>query len=433
MSVFSDGNETISNSESGVTVEKSFDGEEFAVPAIRFELRSNRDDAVTVRITDRIPTDFPMDNVGFHPEYENENWTAYKDHRVQFERTLEPGEVLTTVYGVRLSNWQDAENFLSEPELEEITPVSADANVETEQPMEEHTITDIVSEDSSQVVRDVIAGDSGLPGLGDEGDEESTVGDDGILESPAESDAVESTDRQASPPRPGSVAAALADEIHAGEVNDADLRLIQQELDLDTPESTNVRIRHIQSRVDDLAAYTEALEEFIDDNGTAQTLINEFENEVESVRSELGAMNDDIESVKDEGAQARARVADLENNLTDLEDEIGELGEFGDDLDGLKSQLDDLEDLVATNTEETTALDDELEDLRDDLGDVKSLEDELESLSDDISEITESVSETESQLDEKLDTLRSDMEDIESEVAEFREWRDQLGSVFGGN
>jgi hypothetical protein len=112
-----------------------------------------------------------MDNVGFHPEYENENWTAYKDHRVQFERSLEPGEALTAVYGIPLSDWQDAELFLSEPELEEIAPVSADAEDETEKPMEEQTITDIVSEDSSQVVPDVIAGDSGLPGLDDDAED----------------------------------------------------------------------------------------------------------------------------------------------------------------------------------------------------------------------------------------------------------------------
>jgi hypothetical protein len=89
-------------------------------------------------------------------------------------------------------------------------------------------------------------------------------------------------------------------------VNDADLTLIQQELDLDTPESTNIRIQHLQSRVDDLAAYTETLEEFIDDNGTAQSIIEEVENEVEAVRGELGAMNDDIESTKDESALAHA-------------------------------------------------------------------------------------------------------------------------------
>ncbi|GKZ13340.1 AAA family ATPase [Haladaptatus sp. T7] len=534
MSDFSSGNEVISSSESGVTIEKSFDGEAFAVPAIRFELRSDHDDAVTVRITDRIPDDFPMDNVGFHPEYENENWTAYKDHRVQFERTLEPNESLTTVYGIRLSDWSDAEKFLIEPELEEVTPVTDDGG-QGEERMEEHTITDIVSEDSSQVVRDVIAGDSGLPGL----DEDAETGDDpadpladvgndplsdplgssadaddgatdpladaasasadstGEDSAPDESDPagsdtedgpfagseddiidadepgddsidggddadesnddsleapVETADEPpASPPRPGSVAAALADEIRAGEVNDDDLKRIQQELDLDTPESTNVRIRHLQSRVDDLAAYTEALEEFIDENGTAKTLIDGFESEVESVRADLDEMGSEIENAKDEGAQARARVADLETNLdgletsidslesglesdlADLEDDLDELGELDSNLDGLTSQLDDLEDLVATNTQEASALDDELEDLRDDFETVDSLEGKIEALSEDVSDLSDSVEATETRMDEKIDTLRSDIGDIESELKELHEWRDQLGSVFGGN
>ncbi|WP_458190446.1 AAA family ATPase [Haladaptatus sp. NG-WS-4] len=466
MSEFSNGNETITRSENGITVEKSFDGDEFAVPAVRFELRSDREEEVTVRITDRIPEDFPMDNVGFHPDYENENWTAYKDHRVQFERTLDPNEQLTTVYGIRLSDGQDAEEFLLEPELEEVTPVSSD--VETEQPMEEHTITDIVSEDSSQVVRDVIAGDSPLPGLDDEevrnpladasdgsfgdeeptetedisaasGDEEPTIPNDdvdesgSVLDPPAESDATESTEQPAPPPRPGSVAAALADEIRAGEVDETDLRLIQQELDLDTPESTNVRIRHLQSRVDDLSAYTEALEEFINDNGTAQSIIAEFETEVETVRDELGDVHADIETTKDESAQARARVADLENNLTDLETELDELREFGSDLDVLESQLDNLEDLVAANTEEANELNDEIAELRDDVADVREVEDELETLSDEVSDLSESVSATETRLDGKIDTLRSDVKDVENELTELREWREQLGSVFGGN
>ncbi|WP_423744988.1 AAA family ATPase (plasmid) [Haladaptatus sp. SPP-AMP-3] len=520
MSDFSSGDEVISSSESGVTIEKSFDGEAFAVPAIRFELRSDHDDAVTVRITDRIPDDFPMDNVGFHPEYENENWTAYKDHRVQFERTLEPNESLTTVYGIRLSDWSDAEKFLIEPELEEVTPVTDDGG-QGEERMEEHTITDIVSEDSSQVVRDVIAGDSGLPGLdedaetGDDPDDpladvgndplsdplgSSTDADDGATDPPADaaSASADSTDADsaldesnpggsdtedgpfagsaddtigadessddileapvetadeppASPPRPGSVAAALADEIRAGEVNDDDLKRIQQELDLDTPESTNVRIRHLQSRVDDLAAYTEALEEFIDESGTAKTLIDGFESEVESVRADLDEMGSEIENAKDEGAQARARVADLETNLdgletsidslesglesdlAELENDLDELGELDSNLDGLTSQLDDLEDLVATNTQEASALDDELEDLRDDFETVDSLEGKIEALSEDVSDLSDSVEATETRMDEKLDTLRSDIGDVESELKELHEWRDQLGSVFGGN
>jgi len=78
--------------EDGIRVEKSFTDDAFPVPAVMYELSSTREDPVRVRIVDRIPESFPMDRIGFHPEYESENWTAYKDHRVEFERVVDPGD-----------------------------------------------------------------------------------------------------------------------------------------------------------------------------------------------------------------------------------------------------------------------------------------------------------------------------------------------------
>ncbi|WP_458207332.1 AAA family ATPase [Haladaptatus sp. NG-SE-30] len=496
MNDLSDGNDPVTRSENGVTVEKSFDSDDSDAPstqfqAVRFEFHSTRDDAVTVRITDRIPPDYPMTDVGFHSKYESENWTVHDDRRVQFERQIEAEEVVTTAYGVRLTDRQDMRKFLHEPELDVVTPGRADAAGEAEQSKEEHTITDIVSEDGSQVVRDVIAGEGELPGVDDEeaaspdhagdadgdpsvavtddniehpvsesgaeadsdlddsldksttdpvsqsddvslepNDDRVSVADDTTCDSPTDDATIDSTEQSTSPSRPRSVAAALAAEIRAGDVNDTDLQLIQQELSLGSPESTNVRIHHIQSRVDDLAAYTEALEGFIDDNGTTQTIIEEFQTEIETIRSSFDAMHDDIESVKEERARTTARVADLEGELGDFEDRIGTLDA---DLDVFQSELDDLDDLVATNTHEVTAFADELEGLREDYNDVKSLEGELGSLSTTVSDLSQTMSETDDQIDETIDGLRSDIRDIEGELAEFREWREQLNSVFGGN
>ncbi|OYR86715.1 hypothetical protein DJ72_01870, partial [Halorubrum distributum] len=87
--------------EDGIRVEKSFTDDAFPVPAVMYTLSSHREDPVRVRIVDRIPESFPMDRVGFHPEYESENWTAYKDHRVEFERVIDPDESVETVFGIR--------------------------------------------------------------------------------------------------------------------------------------------------------------------------------------------------------------------------------------------------------------------------------------------------------------------------------------------
>jgi len=55
--------------EDGIRVEKSFTDDAFPVPAVMYELSSTREDPVRVRIVDRIPESFPMDRIGFHPEY----------------------------------------------------------------------------------------------------------------------------------------------------------------------------------------------------------------------------------------------------------------------------------------------------------------------------------------------------------------------------
>ena len=59
--------------EDGIRVEKSFTDDAFPVPAVMYELSSTREDPVRVRIVDRIPESFPMDRIGFHPEYESDN------------------------------------------------------------------------------------------------------------------------------------------------------------------------------------------------------------------------------------------------------------------------------------------------------------------------------------------------------------------------
>lgn len=139
--------------EDGIRVEKSFTDDTFPVPAVTFDLASDREDAVRVRIVDRIPDEFPMDRVGFHPDYESENWTAYKDHRVEFERVLEPGESVETVFGIRDDD-PDLNGFLGTPVIEHV-PVGED-------------IGDVLGTGETDAVREVLAGDrDSLPGMED--------------------------------------------------------------------------------------------------------------------------------------------------------------------------------------------------------------------------------------------------------------------------
>ena len=117
MSESAETDETIEVSEEGLTVRKSYSGEEFPVPVIRFDIESDHDSPVSFRLAESIPDSFPMENVGFHPEYHSDSWTAFQDHHVEFSGTVEPDETLTTVYGIRLEDEGDVDAFLTEPTI----------------------------------------------------------------------------------------------------------------------------------------------------------------------------------------------------------------------------------------------------------------------------------------------------------------------------
>ncbi|MFC6724314.1 hypothetical protein ACFQE1_07995, partial [Halobium palmae] len=155
--------ELVTTATGGVTVEKTFEAEEFPVPAVKFVLSAEGEETVTVRLTDRIPESFPMKRVGFHPEFEGENWTAFKDQRVEYVRELDPGESVTTVYGVRLDGVDaDEGSFLGDPHLD---LVSNDRDPEDEN----EAVEAIVGEDNNQVVRDIVSGErDAVPGMEDD-------------------------------------------------------------------------------------------------------------------------------------------------------------------------------------------------------------------------------------------------------------------------
>jgi hypothetical protein len=161
----SQSNDALEVLQDGIQVEKRFEAEEFPVPAIRFGITSERDEAVTVRIADDIPQEFSMDGVGFHPDYEAENWTAYEDHHVEYERTLQPGEQVVTVYGVRASTMEEVQSFLTEPTVRAVEPSGDGQSHGAEARSDDPTLEEIAPKESSQVVRDVLSGDrESVPG-----------------------------------------------------------------------------------------------------------------------------------------------------------------------------------------------------------------------------------------------------------------------------
>jgi outer membrane murein-binding lipoprotein Lpp len=394
--------ERVSVSSDGVTVDKRFEEDEFPVPAIAFEIQSSRSEMVTVVIVDDVPEDVAVEDLGFHPEYGSEYWTI-DENQITFEREIEAGAEYTTVYGIRATGTEDVEQFLTEPRIESVDP-----------PLEESDDT-VVDEDSSDVVRDVISGDSdAVPGLDDDESDDGDVetldlkdpndpSDDGAP-SGAGAAAVAAGDEEgdAESASVESLVGALAAELRNGNVDEDDVKLLRRAFDIvddGSGGSVDARIQRLQTEVSDLLAYTDALEEFLDENGTAEQTIEGFRNEVESLQSELQEVGELARGHEEALSNIDSTVDSVESTVQSLESDVDEV--LGD-VDAVWSDVDEVEDTV-----------DEVEET------VEGVESDFDSL--------------ESQVDEiDVEGIRNDIEDIESEIEDLEEWREQLSSVIGG-
>ncbi len=357
--------EEVNVASDGIAVTKRFEEDEFPVPAIAFEFTSDREEMVTVRLSDVVPEGVEVEDLGFHPEYGSEYWTV-DDEEIAFEREFEPEGEYTTVYGIRATGTDDVEQFLTTPELEKVDPPL---------PESESDDDEVIPESDDDVVRDVISGEGEVPGLEAEDDEDEET-DESVetldLKDPnapdegaaASDDAGEGGDAAVSVE--GSVISAMANEIRQNNVSVDDLKLLdrafQKVSDRSTGESESsgvaeARMQKIQSDIADLRAYTDALEEFLEEEGTGQQLISEFEDrldefatDLDSIQSEISSLGEEVDSVSSELSSVESDVEEVDDAVASLEDAVEELesevsdGDVAERIDTIEEDISELKD-----------------------------------------------------------------------------------------
>jgi len=407
-------------SSDGVTVAKRFEADEFPVPAIAFRIESSRSETVAIKLVDSVPEDVAVEDLGFHPEYGSEYWTI-DDQTITFERDIEPESEYTTVYGIRSTGTDNVEQFLTEPTIEMVDP-----------PLDEEE-GDVLDESSSDVVKDVIAGESdSVPGLDDEGDDEIETLNLKDPNAPEQEQGEDGGDGEDGGTEPSNVTTTLLAEIHHGAVDEDVVRALRKELSVNGASSggsgggaTDARIQHLQSEVSDLSAYTEALEEFLADNGTGDQMIEDFrdrlasfENELDQIQSMAMENDEQMDSVQSEVTRVSGQVSDVEDTVTSMEGRV-------DDVEGT---VDEVEGTVGNLDEQVDTLDSEVESISGNVSgfedDISSLESEVQSLRDDLEDIDGRIGD--------ISDVDSQIDDIESEIEDLKEWREQLSSVIGG-
>jgi len=412
--------EEIRVSSDGVTVTKRFEEDEFPVPAIAFEFESDRDESVTVRLSDTVPEGIEVEDLGFHPEYGSEHWTIDED-TITFERELDANSSYTTVYGIRATGSDEVQQFLTEPVIEEVEPPL---------PEDEQDDEDIVPDSADDVVKDAISGEGEIPGLEDEdrdGAEDEDVGtldlkdpnqegqaaatgggaetDEAEADDTEDAETADNTETADVSVNGDSLFSALANEIRSQDASADDVKLLRRAFEVAGKEedgSLEARMQQIQTDISDLRAYTGALEEFLAENGTGDEMIEDFESQLDSFSTQLDGLESELEENSSQLSSMSQEVDSVGQEVSEVSEEVntvrGEISSVSDDVDDMSGEVGELSG--------------ELDDMETSLGDIESSLEELE----------QQV--TEGEVTERLD-------DLEQAVEDLREWQDQIKSTFG--
>ncbi|WP_435334153.1 hypothetical protein [Haloarchaeobius sp. TZWWS8] len=412
--------EAVLVAERGVRVRKWVTERGSTVPVVNYDIASMRDETVVLELHDETPEDLSRDDVGFHDEYEAENWRRIGENGLLFRRRFEPGESVTTVYGVRRSTLDDTGAFLSRPVVTVSSVADADMSeageaVETlDLGGDDPTVDDLLDDvDDSDGVDDTDA-------AGDTDDERPLERFDlgGTDEATTDRRGPESGDSTAD----GTVADELAREFHEDVVSPETRDRLTRELNLELSESTAAFLDRVRGRTDQQRA---RLERDIDELERSITELyglkadagdlHETRVELDDHGDELDAIEAAVEALED----AKAEATRLDRAIERLDD-LESVAATDDRVDGIEAELDELDE-VAARADDLDALEDEVADLDRRAASIRGLA-EAER---DLARLDEAAARLEA-----LDALETDVESLreerESETASLQASIDEL-------
>lgn len=307
--------ETVEN----VSVRKSLDQEKYDIPTVIYELESKREDSVDVTIRESIPDSVSIEDVGFHRNKGAENWAVDGEDLV-FEYSLAPGEGCETIYAVRTDTTVVTDDLFTSPEDVAVTPA------ETEVPP------------ATPMTR---SGGESPDGSADASTEEE-------VSTPAGGVDLDETGLDAEAARDGStesLADRLAEEIRGGEVSAESLNVLQDSLlnEAVTGGAVDARLTQLQQDVGDLRAYKNALEAFLEDEGSAQEIIEAFEQRLDEVESEVTSLRASVETLESRSDAHESDIQTMDADIDDISSEheelVGEFESLAEDLDAMDDRL----------------------------------------------------------------------------------------------
>jgi len=351
----------------GVTITKYFDEEEFHFPSMVLEFDSHRNEEVEIRVEEAKPAGISIENIGFHPAHGADYWSIEEDTLV-FEYPLAANTEYRTVYALRTKGPDEARGMFAEPNVVEVTPPLPDTG-EVEPAGITRSASDSPYAEAGSDAADVAAEipdepDVGEPEVSEPATDEPAVDGPEMELDLEEPESQEPESEAVDEPEAETVVEQLARELREDAAPDESLAVVEAQFGTatDSSGSLDARLTQVQEDVANLRSYTNALEEFLDEEGTAQEIMDEFESRLEGFEGDVDRVEGSVDSLTGELQALREDVNDFQGSLDSLSANYADLT---DEVDSLREDIAETDDQLPEYDidEQFSEIDEELSDL----------------------------------------------------------------------
>lgn len=362
--------EKITDTTNEVELTKYSDEEGYYLPAIVYEFTSDRSETALVRVVESLPDEIDSADFGFHERFGRDDW-EWEDDQLVLETEIDGGAEYKAVFAMRDAAPYEVTELVTPPDeftVEPAVPTVATSNgtgTFTRSSSSNHSGNAESAEDSETtrieqgVDEDRQVSTNGETSILDDGDgllsSESTDGESDPEDVEDAEDAEDATDAEDvedaedSADTESSVIDQLIAELEADAVADERLEQLQQRLlpEADSTQSVDVRVRQLQNDLADFRAYTNAMEQFIDEHGSAEEVVSQFESRLDSFETTLNSVESSVADNETDISGIREETTEIQSDLESLSDELSsatdDISELSADIASVNEQVPEFE------------------------------------------------------------------------------------------
>lgn len=177
----------------------------------------------------------------------------------------------------------------------------------------------------------------------------------------------------------------LVNALEDGEVTEAQRAVLRDHLSPNGTNDLEVKLNHLRSKVNDLEAYTDALEEFISEEGTAEEVLEGLRRELHETTDAVEDIDSRVETLEATSESLRARVGDLEAEVGSVETAVEELeGRHSREIAGVDARVDRLQNSLPA---ELTAVQEDVTRIEEQLDSLSAVQQEVQTVQESLAEL----------------------------------------------